>query len=152
MRGNPSRARRRAARAVRQPSRMTDYQRRRQAEQLQGTDKIRDYLHDLDLEVSNDLIDELVDEVEVEVEDAEPDEPTTHHHSDTEPARDPNAYELAILGALQRKNVYLGDVPVDEVQRRRLRNRDAKRSRRLQRRSRVRRLKRRRHHTGGAAA
>lgn len=131
---------------------MTDYQRRRQAEQLQGTDKIRDYLHDLDLEVSNDLIDELVDEVEVEVEDAEPDEPTTHHHSDTEPARDPNAYELAILGALQRKNVYLGDVPVDEVQRRRLRNRDAKRSRRLQRRSRVRRLKRRRHHTGGAAA
>ncbi|OHU48134.1 hypothetical protein [Mycobacteroides chelonae] len=123
---------------------MTDYQRNRQAEQLRGVDKIRDYLHDIDLEVLNEL-----DEDDVAA--PESDEPSTHHHADTEPEREPNAYELAILGALQNKSVYQGDVPVDEVRRRRLRNRDSKRARRLQRRSRVRRLKRRRN-SGDAAA
>ncbi|BAX98891.1 hypothetical protein MSTE_03591 [Mycobacteroides stephanolepidis] len=124
---------------------MTDYQRNRQAEQLHGVDKIRDYLHDIDLEVLNELIE---DEDGAAPED---DQPSTHHHADTAPEREPNAYELAILGALQNKSVYLGSVPADEVRRRRLRNRDSKRARRLQRRSKVRRMKRR-HQTRDAAA
>lgn len=156
MRGNPSRARRRAARAVRQPSRMTDYQRNRQAGQLRGADKIRDYLRDIDLDVTNELEDGAVadmliaDAVEDELDSV--DEPGTHYHADTEPEREPNAYELAILGALQHKSVYLGGVPADEIRRRRLRNRDSKRSRRLQRRSRVRWLKRRHNGAAGNAA
>nr|WP_234708111.1 hypothetical protein [Mycobacteroides immunogenum] len=184
MRGNPSRARRRAARAVRQTSRMTDYQRNRQAEQLRGVDKIRDYLDDIDLDVTNELEDGALADMLIggaveqgltnpavdyhpqdpsdqgksgQVDDsagpaAEVVHPTTHYHSDTEPVREPNAYELAILGALQHKSVYLGDVPVDEIRRRRLRNRDSKRARRLQRRSKVRRMKRRHRAAVGNAA
>lgn len=160
MRGNPSRARRRAARAVRRPSRMTDYQRHRQAEQLHGVDKIRDYLHDIDLEVLNELAhsdthgeQDVCDQVDDSAEDgAEVVHPTTHHHADTEPVREPNAYELAILGALQHKSVYQGSVPVDDIRRRRLRNRDSKRARRLQRRSKVRRMRRRHQSAAGNAA
>ncbi|SIF35604.1 Uncharacterised protein [Mycobacteroides abscessus subsp. abscessus] len=152
MRGNPSRARRRAARAVRQPSRMTDYQRHRQAEQLHGVDKIRDYLHDIELDISPDVLNELIED-----EDGAPLPPctvcgVTHHHADTEPVREPNAYELAILGALQHKSVYQGSVPVDDIRRRRLRNRDSKRARRLQRRSKVRRMRRRHQSAAGNAA
>lgn len=151
MRGNPSRARRRAARAVRQPSRMTDYQRHRQAEQLHGVDKIRDYLHDIELDISPDVLNELIED-EDDVAAPESDGPVTHHHADTEPVREPNAYELAILGALQHKSVYQGSVPVDDIRRRRLRNRDSKRARRLQRRSKVRRMRRRHQSTAGNAA
>lgn len=195
MRGNPSRARRRAARAVRQPARMTDYQRHRQAEQLHGVDKIRDYLHDIELDISPDVLNELIEDEdgaplppctvcglavewnhrdkawqhrstgrrrchnadsdatpEDDVAAPESDSPVTHHHADTEPVREPNAYELAILGALQHKSVYQGSVPVDDIRRRRLRNRDSKRARRLQRRSKVRRMRRRHQAAAGNAA
>lgn len=106
MRGNPSRARRRAARAVRQPSRMTDYQRHRQAEQLHGVDKIRDYLHDIDLEVLNELA-----------------------HSDTHGEQD------------------VCDQVDDSAE-----DGDSKRARRLQRRSKVRRMRRRHQAAAGNAA
>lgn len=38
-----------------------------------------------------------------------------------------------ILGALQRKHLYAGTVPVDEVARRRAKNRQARKSRRINR-------------------
>lgn len=50
-----------------------------------------------------------------------------------DPTREPTEYELAILTGLQRKPMYAGTVPAIEVDRRRVRNRAARRARRLNR-------------------
>lgn len=154
MKGSPTRARRRAARAVRQPTRMTEYQRHRQTERPTGTEALRAYLYDdLDLDVSNELVhpEQGLDQDEPAAVDESADTEAEVVHPDPEPVREPTAYELAILGALQNKPVYMGDMAADDIRKRRLRNRDSKRGRRLQRRAKVR-QKRRRQHRANAAA
>ena len=85
---------------------------------------------------------------ELDEPDEDPDEWTP---PEPRPGRDidGNPYDTefarGVLMGLQDKPTYQGSVHVDEVDRRRLRNRDAKRARRLMRRARVKRSRARRH-------
>lgn len=226
MSSNPGRRHRRAARfGNRQPTRMTEYQRHRQAEQPRGEVKVHAHLHGLDLNAAveldeagafegipcavdgcgqaieysseldawqhhatkrircgggrgeatppdwyagepilDDVFEDLVadDGLAEELADAPLfDDPLTEPEEEPQqtaaPRRgrrvDGNPYDTefarGVLAGLQLKPVYLkGTVPDDEVERRRLRNRDANRARRASRRARVKR-NRARHH--GAA-
>ena len=192
MTSNPGRRARRAAKfGHRQPTRMTEYQRNRQAEAPSGRLKVHAHLHNLDLNVLAEQIDagvfeaiacqvdgcgeaiEWNDELEAwqhhgtrlvrcagdrgvatppddedDVEDeANAEEPQRAPESNRRVDGNPFDSEFArgVLLGLQDKPTYQGSVPVDEVERRRLRNRDAKRARRLMRRARVKRSRARRH-------
>ena len=192
MTSNPARRARRANRyGHRQPTRMTEYQRARQAEAPSGRLKVHAHLHDLDLNALAEQVDagvfeaiacqvdgcgeaiEYNDELEAwqhhatrlvqcaggrgratppeeDDDDEDEDESEDLEPRAGRPSRvDGNPYDSefarGVLLGLQDKPTYQGSVPVDEVERRRLRNRDAKRARRLMRRSRVKRSRARRH-------
>lgn len=209
MSSNPARRNRRAVRyGKRQPTRMTDYQRTRQAEQPRGEVKVHAHLHGLDLNAAAELdeagafeglpclVCDAAIEFSTELDDwqhhatklvrcagdrgfatppdwyagepvldeafdlaaddglaedlasAEP-EPEPEAEAAVVPRRrrpvDGNPYDTefarGVMAGLQNKTVYQGTVPVDEVEHRRLRNRDANRARRANRRARVKRGK-----------
>ncbi|GJJ24109.1 hypothetical protein [Mycolicibacterium mageritense] len=224
MGSNPARRQRRAMRyGHRRPTRMTEYQRNRQAEQPPGEVKVHAHLHGLTInaavelyeagafegipcavtgcgqaiEWSSDLngwqhhatkiarcsrgrgyatppdwyvgepvLDEAYDlaaddnlaednlttESDISAKDfhadVTPEEPAPRRR----PRVDGNPYDTefarGVMAGLQDKAVYQGTVPADEVERRRLRNRDANRARRALRRSRVKRSRER--HRGAA--
>lgn len=210
MTSNPARQARRASRfGQRQPTRMTEYQRDRQAEAPSSRLKVHAHLHNLDLNVlaeytepgvfegvacevdgcgeaiewnedlgvwqhhatrlvrcagdrgiatpppeedddgQGDDDDEVLDEARALTR-REAREAYLAAHGLTKPPRvDGNPYttEFArgVLLGLQDKPTYQGTVQVDEVSRRRLHNRDAKRARRLMRKARVKRSRSRRH-------
>lgn len=202
MSNNPARRRRRAMQhGQRKPTRMTEYQRNRQAEAPPSSLKLHAHLHGLDLnalaeqyeagvfeaipcqvdgcgeaiEWNEDLdawqhhATRLVrcagdrgvatppeDEAEEELDDDDAhmqrlaDEANAAEPAPAKPPRvDGNPYDTefarGVLMGLQDKPTYQGSVHVDEVERRRLRNRDAKRARRLIRKARVKRSRARRH-------
>lgn len=203
MSNNPARRRRRAMQhGQRKPTRMTEYQRNRQAEAPPSSLKLHAHLHDLDLNALAEQYEagvfeaipcqvdgcgeaiEWNEELDAwqhhatrlvrcagdrgvatppEDEDEEPDDeprPMTRREAreaadkiagvEPKPPRvDGNPYDTefarGVLMGLQDKPTYQGSVHVDEVERRQLRNRDAKRARRLIRRARVKRSRQRRH-------
>lgn len=146
---------------------MSEYQRNRQAEDanrdrlgefLYGPAELEDDVTAAPVEDDADDTDEsawakLYDDQLDDVADAFAEAEDVSRSEDDNPAwfvpepREPTDYELAILGGLQHKPVYQDTVHPDEIRRRRLRNRDAKRARRRQRRARVKRGNR-----GNAAA
>lgn len=189
MTSNPARRAGRAARfGPRQPTRMTEYQRNRQAEEPSGRLKVHAHLHGLDLNTLAEneeagVFEAIACEVDGCGEAIEwnghvwqhhatrlvhcagnrgvatppPDEDDDEPDDDDEPRMrerrgrevDGNPYDTefarGVLMGLQDKPTYQGSVHVDEVGRRRLRTRDAKRARRLNRRARVKRSRQRRH-------
>jgi hypothetical protein len=207
---NPARQARRAARhGHRQPTRMTEYQRNRQAEQPRGEVKVHAHLHGLDLnaaaeldeagafeglpcrtcgqaiewspdlddwqhhatkfvrcagdrgaasppdwyageevpELGEDLAaDDAPDEIDWAEEaaaEAKPERPAKPPRVDGNPYD--TEFARGVMVGLQAKALYQGTVHADEVERRRLRNRDANRARRANRRARVKRGKSGRH-------
>lgn len=203
MTSNPARRARRAhIHGHRKPTRMTEYQRNRQAEGPPSSLKLHAHLHDLDLNVLAEQyaagvfeaipcqVDGCGEAIEwnedldawqhhgtrlvrcagdrgvatppPDEDEDEPDDdgrPLTRReareaylaaHGLTKPPRvDGNPYDTefarGVLMGLQDKPTYQGTVQIDEVSRRRLSNRDAKRARRLIRKARVKRSRQRRH-------
>lgn len=123
MRTNPGRRLRRAQKfGLRASTRMSDYQRDRQAEGGR-CDAVLAHLG-----VLPDL-----DETATEVVEASPTQtPAAGQPDYTRPVadRESTAYEFAVLAALQDKPVYQQTVPADEVERRRAKNRAARKARR----------------------
>ena len=125
---SPGRRLRRAQRfGVHAPTRMSEYQRHRQAE-TGSCDGLFDYLG---------IIDDIIyDEDEEAVVEHRDDAAAPAGQLDyTRPLadRESTAFEFAFLSALQSKPVYQQSVPADEVQRRRDRNRAARKARRRNR-------------------
>lgn len=218
MASNPARRARRAQRhGHRQPTRMTEYQRNRQAEGPRGEVRVHAHLHGLDLNAAVELdeagafeglpcvnceaaiewsseldewqhhatkrmrctggrgratppdwyagepvLDEVFDDLASDdglaeelddapefdeamalAEDANAAEPEPRRKRRRGPDGNPYDTEFArgVMVGLQTKAVYQGTVHPDEVERRRLRNRDANRARRERRRARVKRSK-----------
>jgi hypothetical protein len=115
---------------VRQPTRMTQWQRNRQAEQQRFDPMlVRLGIH-VDAQIVDD--DENSDGAAGQTEaEAEPlTYPGGHEPSGV---REATAYERAILGALQQKPVYEGTVAADVIAARRRRNKLARRARRANR-------------------
>lgn len=123
MRTNPGRRLRRAQKfGLRAPTRMTDYQRDRQAEGGR-CDAVLAHLG-----VLPDL-----DETATEAAETSPTQtPAAGQPDYTRPVadRESNAYEFAVLAALQDKPVYQQSVPADVIERRRAKNRAARKARR----------------------
>jgi hypothetical protein len=220
MGSNPARRQRRAMRfGHRAPTRMTEYQRARQAEQPRGEVKVHAHLHGLDLNTAAELdeagafegipcatCDQAIewsadlagwqhhatkfvrcsgdrgkatppdwyvgDPVLDEAFDLAADDGLAEDLPDGDldagdpPAEEPaprrrgrevdgNPYDTefarGVMAGLQNKPVYQGTVHADEVERRRLRNRDANRARRANRRARVKRSRARFARNRGAA-
>ncbi len=234
MTSNPARRHRRAMRhGHRQPTRMTEYQRNRQAEQPRGEVKVHAHLHGLSLNAAVELDEAgafeglpcevcgqaiewsadtnefqhhatkrvacrrgtnsrtvrgvatppdwytgepvLLDEAfDPTADDGEPLDLTADPAAEVTfgeaiaakataeqaernakpPRVDGNPYDTelarAVMAGLQNKATYQGTVPADEVERRRLRNRDANRARRANRRARVKRTRARFGRNGAA--
>lgn len=196
MTSNPARRALRAHKhGRRRPTRMTEYQRNRQAEAPSGRLKVHAHLHNLDLNALAEFGEPGVYEgvacqvdgcgeaiewnedleawqhhatrlvrcagdrgVATPPEEAYPDD-DDELDDDEAPAGEPKAprgrevdgnpydteFARGVLLGLQDKPTYQGTVQIDEVSRRRLRNRDAKRARRLIRKARVKRSRQRRH-------
>ena len=146
MSSNPARRQRRAARQVRQPTRMTEYQRDRQAEEPRGlvrvhahltgmslaeaveADEASRYDPDLDSDGESDIRsgDSTADVTPAVARKAKPAKP---------PRVDGNPYDTEfarlITAGLQTKSIYQDSVQDDVIHRRRVRNRAARRARRI---------------------
>lgn len=125
---SPGRRLRRAQRfGAPAPTRMSEYQRHRQAE----TGSCRGVFDHLGI-IDDIIIDEGEEAV---VEDRDDAAAPAGQPDYTRPLadRESTAFEFAVLSALQSKPVYQQSVPADEVQRRRDRNRAARKARRNQR-------------------
>lgn len=193
MKKNPGRAQRRAMRhGHRQPTRMTEYQRNRQAEAPSSRLKVHAHLHNLDLNalaehdeagvfeaiacqvpgcgeaiewnghvwqhhgtrlvhcagdrgVATPPDDDEAEQDDDDEADEEVPAPKARRHRDVDGNPYGTEFARGVLLGLQDKATYQGTVQIDEISRRRLHNRDAKRARRLIRKARVKRSRQRRH-------
>lgn len=130
MRTNPGRRMRRAKRfGLRAPTRMTEHQRFQQAE-LGRCDAVLAHLGvavDLDGDALVDGPAPAAAETSPPAEGQEAGQPDyTRPLAD----REANAYEFAVLAALQDKPVYQQSVPADVIEHRRAKNRAARKARR----------------------
>lgn len=130
MRTNPGRRLRRAQKfGLRASTRMSDYQRDRQAEggRCDAVLAHLGVLPDLDEDAPVDDATPTVTETSPPAEGQDAGQPDyTRPVAD----RESTAYEFAVLAALQDKPVYQQTVPADEVERRRAKNRAARKARR----------------------
>ena len=161
MSSNPARRQRRAARQVRQPTRMTEYQRDRQAEEPRGLVRVHAHLKGmsladaveadeaaaaLDLADADDEMPAAVDETEAAMRYARDATAGVRKAVDDlrakiTPAKPPrvdgNPYDTEfarlITAGLQTKAIYQDSVQDDVIHRRRVRNRAARRARRIAR-------------------
>ena len=125
MRTNPGRRLRRAKRfGLRAPTRMTEDQRFQQAENGR-CDGVLAHLG-----VSADLDDNVPVDEAAPAAAAEGREAVQPDYTRPSAGRELGAYEFAVLAALQDKPVYQQSVPADVIERRRAKNRAARKARR----------------------